>query len=210
MTPGIKKALRIGLISIGVLFTLTVLFFIVLFAFGTVAPSQDEQDAFRKQAKPSFELQRKSGEEALAYVKARKAPTMITCWASWCIPCRHEMQVLKDIEAKYKDQHLEWILVNADRVMSKQEDYAKKILVNMQIPEKNWAVKGSYSLNPRTTANEEEFITQLTGEKNPNGGVPATFLFNREGKFLGRYDGGAEDSSKSFVFIDSLARLAIK
>jgi len=209
MTPRIKKALRIILISGGILFSLLVILLLAALAFATVASTPEEQEAFGKQRNPSFSFQRKSGAEALAYVKARKAPTLITCWASWCIPCRYDMKVLHAIESKYKAQHLEWILVNVDRISSNQERYAKKVLVNMHVPEKNWAVAGGYSLNPRTTANEEEIITQLTGEKNPYGGVPVSFVFNQYGKFQGRFDGGAEDSVNSFVLADSLVKLSL-
>jgi thiol-disulfide isomerase/thioredoxin len=140
MTPGVKKALKWIAFGSSILMILLVVAVIVILANGIATPSQEEVKEFKSISTPAFSLQRKSGKEVLAYVQQRKAPTLITCWASWCIPCRYDMKVLHAIESKYKAQHLEWILVNADRVSSNQEKYAKKVLVNMHITEKNWAV----------------------------------------------------------------------
>jgi thiol-disulfide isomerase/thioredoxin len=52
-------------------------------------------------------------------------PTLIDCWATWCIPCRDQMQFMHTFEKKYKNK-LHVVYLSFDRDEVKWKSYQKK------------------------------------------------------------------------------------
>ena len=61
-------------------------------------------------------------------------PTLIDCWASWCIPCLHEMSYTEKLELKYADKmtfiylsfdkdNKAWLMKMTDLNLNHQNNY---------------------------------------------------------------------------------------
>ena len=50
-------------------------------------------------------------------------PVVISFWATWCLPCIHEIPYLQSTIAKYQDKNVELVLVSLDF----RESYPKGI-----------------------------------------------------------------------------------
>ncbi|HEX8131655.1 MAG TPA: TlpA disulfide reductase family protein [Pyrinomonadaceae bacterium] len=110
-------------------------------------------------------------------------PLLINFWATWCIPCRKEFPDLVKIDADYRGRGLEFVLVSADDV-SDIKTTVPKFLREMRatsIP--------AYLLNATET---EAAIAQV--DPTWGGELPATFLFDRQGKLAYKHFGIIKDA----------------
>ena len=57
---------------------------------------------------------------------------LVDFWASWCVPCRHEMPLFNELRAKYGDQGFEVIGVAADE-LEKVEKFLAEVQVDFPI-----------------------------------------------------------------------------
>ncbi len=57
---------------------------------------------------------------------------LVDFWASWCVPCRHEMPLFNELRAKYGDQGFEVIGVAADE-LEKVEKFLAEVPVDFPI-----------------------------------------------------------------------------
>ena len=57
---------------------------------------------------------------------------LVDFWASWCIPCRHEMPYFNELRAKYGDQGFEVIGIAADDY-EKVEEFLAEVQVDFPI-----------------------------------------------------------------------------
>ena len=69
---------------------------------------------------PDFQLQNTSG-ETVRLSDLRGQAVLINLWATWCPPCREEMQSIEKVYNEYKDQGLVVLAVN----MTYQDDSQK-------------------------------------------------------------------------------------
>jgi cytochrome c biogenesis protein CcmG, thiol:disulfide interchange protein DsbE len=69
---------------------------------------------------PDFELQTTSG-ETVRLSDLRGQAVLVNLWATWCPPCRAEMQSIEKVYNEYKDQGLIVLAVN----MTYQDDSTK-------------------------------------------------------------------------------------
>ena len=67
---------------------------------------------------PDFELETVEG-ETIQLSKLRGKPVLVNLWATWCPPCRAEMQTLETVYNDYKDQGFTILAVN----MTSQDDH---------------------------------------------------------------------------------------
>jgi thiol-disulfide isomerase/thioredoxin len=110
-------------------------------------------------------------------------PLLINFWATWCDPCRKEFPDLVKIEGHYRGRPIEFALVSADDV-SDIKTAVPKFLREMRatgIP--------AYLLNATET---EAAIRQV--DETWGGELPATFLFDRQGKLAYKHFGIINDA----------------
>jgi len=69
---------------------------------------------------PDFELQAIDG-ETIRLSDLHGQPVLINLWATWCPPCREEMQTIEKVYNEYKEQGLQVLAVN----MAYQDDPRK-------------------------------------------------------------------------------------
>ena len=60
---------------------------------------------------PDFSLQTPEG-KAVRLSDLRGRPVLVNLWASWCIPCKAEMQNIQSVYLAYRDEGLEVLAVN--------------------------------------------------------------------------------------------------
>ncbi|MDQ1589746.1 MAG: hypothetical protein QOG71_373 [Pyrinomonadaceae bacterium] len=105
-------------------------------------------------------------------------PLLLNFWATWCTPCRREFPDLVKIGADYGGRGLEFALVSADDVSD------IKTAVPEFLREMRAAAMPAYLLNATDT---EAAIAQV--DPAWGGELPATFLFDRQGKLAYRHFG---------------------
>ena len=105
-------------------------------------------------------------------------PLLVNFWATWCVPCRKEFPDLVKIGADYQGRAIEFALVSADDVSE------IKITVPKFLREMRATSMPAYLLNATDT---EAAITQV--DPAWGGELPATFLFDRQGKLAYKHLG---------------------
>ena len=97
------------------------------------------------------------------------SPILINVWATWCEPCREEFPDLVDLSAKYKE-NIRFISISVDD-FSDLEVKVVPFLKNQNAQFENYLLK---------VVEPEDFINLL--DKNWSGAVPATFIYDKNGK----------------------------
>ena len=100
---------------------------------------------------------------------------VLNFWASWCVPCRHEMPVLTAVQKSYSASGLVVLGASLDELPNRKEveTVAKQYRINFPI-----------FLNV-----SEEDMTNLGLES-----VPATVLLDRRGRVMGRLQGELDET----------------
>ena len=108
--------------------------------------------------------------------KGNKKPLLINLWATWCGPCRVEFPELVEIDKDYRAKELNFALVSVD-------DWA---IIDSRVPEFLTEYEAteipSYLLDYRTRSGITKAVRQIA--PNFSGGVPATLLFNANGRLV--------------------------
>jgi thiol-disulfide isomerase/thioredoxin len=105
-------------------------------------------------------------------------PLLVNFWATWCEPCRKEFPDLVKIGSEYLGRDIEFALVSADDV-SEIKNSVPKFLREMHA-----TAMPAYLLNATDTETAIQQVDQEWG-----GELPATFLFDRQGKLAYRHFG---------------------
>jgi thiol-disulfide isomerase/thioredoxin len=104
-------------------------------------------------------------------------PLLINFWATWCVPCRKEFPDLVKIDADYRGRGLEFVVISADDVSELKTGVPKFLrMMRAEMP--------AYLLNATDT---EAAIAQV--DPTWGGELPATFLFDRQGKLVFKHTG---------------------
>lgn len=109
-------------------------------------------------------------------IKDRKGKVLfLNLWATWCVPCREEFPSIVKLVDEFKDVEFVGISVDfPDEIDSKIIPFLKTNKVNF-----NSYVNG--------IEGDEELINLL--DKNWNGALPATFIFDKSGKKISFMEG---------------------
>ena len=121
---------------------------------------------------------------------------LVNLWATWCEPCLREMPSLERVQSRLGDK-IAVVAISEDRGGSKTvEPFIDKLRLK--------SVK--IYLDPKS-AMERAFKVQ---------GLPTSFLIDRQGRVLGRVEGGAEwdapkllEVLKSFLGDDEIIKAAL-
>ncbi|CAN5455186.1 hypothetical protein BH18ACI1_BH18ACI1_04840 [soil metagenome] len=103
---------------------------------------------------------------------------LVNLWAIWCGPCIAEMPHLVEMQEKYKDQGFEIVGLNIGDNEGQHEPeenvkaFAEKMKLNYQLGYADDKLTGEFNK-----------ITRM-------GGIPQSFLVNREGKLINVFQGG--------------------
>ncbi|HVG30710.1 MAG TPA: redoxin domain-containing protein [Pyrinomonadaceae bacterium] len=108
---------------------------------------------------------------------SKAKPLLVNFWATWCDPCRDEFPDLVRIDAEYRDRGLDFALVSGDDI-SEIKAGVPKFLRRMK------AGMPAYLLN---VPDMEPAINEVDAAW--GGDLPATFLFDREGKIVYKHFG---------------------
>jgi thiol-disulfide isomerase/thioredoxin len=109
--------------------------------------------------------------------KSRGRLVFLDFWATWCDPCRAEFPDLVKIDADYHDRGLDFALVSGDDI-SEIKTGVPKFLREMK------AGMPAYLLNVPDMGLAINKVDQTWG-----GDLPATFVYDREGKVLFKHFG---------------------
>ena len=96
---------------------------------------------------------------------------MFNFWATWCEPCTEEFPDLIRLNDEYKDKNFKLVLVSLDF----KEDIENKLLPFLKNNKVDFDTYYLSTLNPDSIMNYFD--------KTWDGGIPATFIFDREGNY---------------------------
>ena len=103
-------------------------------------------------------------------------PVVISFWATWCLPCIHEIPYLQSTIAKYQDKNVELVFVSLDF----RESYPKAIEAFVK---KNGYEASFYWLNE---TNADQFCPKI--DPKWDGSIPATLFLNNKTNYRKFYD----------------------
>ena len=103
-------------------------------------------------------------------------PLLVNFWATWCDGCREEFPDLVKIDNEYRAKGLNFLSVTLDDLADKSKalDFLKEMKATMPVVLLN--------------VNDPEPAIHAVDEK-WDGALPATFLYDREGKIVFRHFG---------------------
>lgn len=104
---------------------------------------------------------------------------LVNFWATWCAPCREEMPWLAGLERKYRGKGFRLLTVSCDEPedQAKAEEFLKKT-----------GVGGVAYI--KKASNDETFIDTVSSKW--SGALPASFLYDRQGKLVRAFIGETE------------------
>lgn len=121
-----------------------------------------------------------ANEKVLDSIMSANKGKVILCnfWASWCKPCVEEFPDLMKISDEYKDKDFKIVFVSLD-FGDDLETETQKFLKKMKV---------DFDTYYNGFSKDEDLINYM--DKNWNGGIPGTFIYDKEGKlkktFIGK------------------------
>jgi len=126
---------------------------------------------------PDFTLEKLGGGSG-SLADYRGKVVLLHFWATWCVPCRHEMPELEKAWLKYRQKGLIILGVSANRGNQRLvRDYVRKTGVTFPI-----------LLDPKGTVRNMYEVT----------GFPFTYIIGKDGKFIGKKVGDTDWKSPAF------------
>lgn len=115
-------------------------------------------------------------EKLTRLLKERKGkPLFLNLWATWCVPCREEFPSINKLADEYKD--VEFVGISVDF----PEEVETKIIPFLK------EQKANFTSYVNAFEGDEALINLL--DKNWNGALPATFVFDKNGKKISFLEG---------------------
>ena len=158
----------------------------------SAAQKQSAQQSGQKQPTPAAGARGASGavrpkvtevgEEGLKSLlragEARERPLLVNFWATWCAPCREEFPDLVKLRGRYAADGLDFALVSLDDP-SDIETAVPDFLVE----------SGASSLPAYLLHADDDNAAINSVDPQWGGELPATFLYDREGKVVFKHTG---------------------
>lgn len=126
-------------------------------------------------AAPNFTLARLEGTGDLALASLRGHPVVVNFWASWCVPCKGEAQLLEQQYAQYKKQGVVFLGIDYHDVASDARTFLEHHGITYPtLKDGSGAVGDKYGIT----------------------GVPETYFISRTGRLVGVHVLGPITDSK--------------
>jgi thiol-disulfide isomerase/thioredoxin len=127
-------------------------------------------------AMPAFQLKGLDGSN-LQLSSLRGKKVFVNIWASWCPPCRAEMPSIEALYNKVDKEKVAFVMLSVDEQREAGANFAlnKKLVAPVYFPEEQL---------PR--------LFQVQG-------IPATFIFDEQGKLIKRVDGASDYDTEEYV-----------
>jgi thiol-disulfide isomerase/thioredoxin len=105
---------------------------------------------------------------------------VVNFWATWCVPCRKEFPDLVKVANEYQNQSVEFVSISADL----EDEINSKVIPFLK------SNKVSFKNYVKSVVDDGEFINTV----NPDwqGALPATFVYDVEGKLQKFHEGKAD------------------
>ena len=160
--------------------------FIALLAYGlsTSAPSRVEEGA----RLPDFELTRLDETGMLTTADLEGKPVVINFWASWCIPCRQEAELLQATYEEYRDEGVVFLGVNI-----KDSNVDAKAFID------------EYDMTYPVVSDPNEELARELGVV----GIPETFFIDDEGTFVGSASGPRQARKEGVQWLGPVSEEAL-
>ena len=131
---------------------------------------------------PDFTLKDLSG-NSVSLHQYRGKVVLLDFWATWCLPCRHSIPELVELQDKYRDKGLVVIGISVDDPLQANNNYLS-------------AYMEKYKINYTILRADEKTTVSYFG--NGNFAIPTIFFINRDGlivnKGMGFIPGAVEKS----------------
>lgn len=162
------------------------------------APAGESREAPSSEASPSegesepiyitFEGTDLEGNPVTQDIFSQSRLTMVNVWATYCNPCLSEMPGLGELAAEYDPEEFQIIGIVSDVREGEDQELVESL------------VRQTGAAYPHLLANNSIDQALLAGVT----GVPTTFFFDGEGKYLGGVVGSAEKSTWEELIHDLL------
>jgi thiol-disulfide isomerase/thioredoxin len=137
-----------------------------LTVWGTLAFASHALDKGTQNPLPDLQV-RELGGDQISLTQFRGEPVVLNLWATWCPPCRREMPVLEEFQAKRSD--VRFVFANQGEGASKVKRYLKEEALELN----------NVVLDP----------TSEVGRHFKTMGMPTTFFFNAHGERVDQHVG---------------------
>lgn len=130
---------------------------------------------------PSFRVTNVQG-EAIDLQQFKGKKVFVNLWATWCPPCRAEMPSIQELSGKVNKSEVEFVMLSLDKSFDEAKVFVKER--NFMLPVYYPAADLPEMFNVR--------------------GIPATFIFDENGKLLHKQEG--MDNYDQPKYVDMLSK----
>lgn len=108
---------------------------------------------------------------------------IVNVWATWCGPCRHEIPAFVKLQTELKDKGFEIVGLNVEEedTLEMIKDFGNELNVNYDL-----------------VTSEENLFGEFYYVSKMNA-IPQSFLIDREGRLLGVFVGGGNQTLKKLI-----------